>query len=130
MLTRQELRRIAQARLRDAEVLFGARRYDGASYLCGYALELALKARICATLRWTEFPESGAEFHGLQSFRTHDLDMLLRMSGRNGVRTSHAVDWSTVQRWSPEARYAPIGSATRDSTGDMISAVKRLMRAL
>lgn len=64
MLTRQELRRIAHARLRDAESLFRARRYDGATYLCGYALEVMLKARICATLHWNDFPETGGEFSG------------------------------------------------------------------
>ena len=46
-----ELRKIAKARLKDAEALLAAHRYDGAIYLCGYAVELALKARICQTLK-------------------------------------------------------------------------------
>ena len=50
MISRTELRRIARARLRDAEVLFGAGRYDGAIYVCGYAIELTLKARICRVM--------------------------------------------------------------------------------
>ena len=131
MLTRQELRRIAQARLRDAEVLYRAKRYDGAFYLCGYALEVALKARVCATLRWKEFPSTAGEFHGLTSFRTHDLDLLLLLSGREQpVRSKHATDWAVAAKWDPEARYRPIGSATRQQTRDMIEAATRIMGAV
>lgn len=50
MLTRAELTHIAQARLADAEALHQAGRYDGAVYLCGYAVEVGLKHRICVTL--------------------------------------------------------------------------------
>jgi hypothetical protein len=81
MITARNLRAIARARLRDARVLLRARRWDGAVYLCGYAVELALKARICQTLKWAGFPETPAEFKGLQSVKTHDLEMLLHLSG-------------------------------------------------
>ena len=81
MLTIAELRKIAKARLDDAEVLLQARRYDGAIYLCGYAVEVALKARICRTLHWEGFPETANEFRDYQSFRTHDLTVLLHLSG-------------------------------------------------
>ena len=131
MLKRQELRKIAQARLRDAEVLLRAKRYDGAFYLCGYALEVALKARVCTSLRWHEFPATAGEFQGLTSFKTHDLDILLLLSGREQqVRSKHATDWAVVVEWDPEARYRPIGSATRQQTKDMIDAVARIMGAI
>lgn len=58
MLSVRELRAISIARLRDAEVLLKARRFDGAVYLCGDAVEIALKARICRTLDWVEFPQT------------------------------------------------------------------------
>lgn len=45
MITIAELETIAQARLLDAEALIIAERYDGAAYICGYAIELSLKAR-------------------------------------------------------------------------------------
>jgi hypothetical protein len=98
MITRSDLRRIARTRLRDAEVPFRGRRYNGAVYLCGYAVELTLKARICFTLRWPDFPEKGKEFEGLQSFKTHDPDVLLRLSGRDTIRTSHPAYWSVVAK--------------------------------
>jgi HEPN domain-containing protein len=49
MISRTDLRAIARALLRDAEALLAAKRYDGAFHICGYAVELALKARICRT---------------------------------------------------------------------------------
>ena len=81
MISTSDVRKIARGRLRDAEVLHRARRYDGAVYLCGYAVELFLKARACRTLRWQGFPASDREFRGLQSFRTHDLETLLHLTG-------------------------------------------------
>jgi HEPN domain-containing protein len=73
-----DLRKIAKGRLVDADVLFQAGRYDGAIYLCGYAVEIALKARICRTLKWPGYPSN---FTGYLSFKTHNLDILLHLSG-------------------------------------------------
>jgi hypothetical protein len=131
VITRTELRRIARARLRDAEVLFTAGRYDGAAYLCGYAVELALKARICRTLRWAGFPSTGAEFKSYGSFKTHDLDVLLRLSGIDDrVRSTRHVPWSVISTWDPESRYTPIGTADRSRTLDLIEAARELLSVI
>jgi hypothetical protein len=82
MIPRLALRRLAHARLADSRALYLAGRYDAALYLCGYAVELALKARICRTLRWQGYPESRTEFANYGSFRIHDLQVLLELSGR------------------------------------------------
>jgi hypothetical protein len=68
VLKRLELKRLAADRLKDAQSLLKAKRYNGAIYLCGYAVELALKARICQTLKWADFPETAGEFdkHGMK----------------------------------------------------------------
>ncbi len=76
-----ELDRLSQARLEDAEALFQAGRYDAAVYLCGYGVELALKARICRTLGWDGYPETNIEFRDYRTYRTHDLNVLLHLSG-------------------------------------------------
>lgn len=122
MITRRELLRIARARLRDARALYQDRRYDGAIYICGYAIELGLKARICRTLRWTNgFPQTRAEFQSYQSFRTHDLDTLLRLSGiEPRIKTTFLADWSIVATWNPEARYQATGTTSRSDARDMI----------
>lgn len=113
MIPKIELKRIAFARLKDAEILLKAKRFDGASYLSGYAVEIGLKLRICKTLKWQGFPESNGEFQGLSSFKTHDFDVLLRLSGiEDQVKTHYLVDWSDLKPWKPELRYAIAGSAS------------------
>ena len=49
-----------------------------AVYLGGYAVEAALKARICRVLDFEEYPDFG-EFRRL--YASHDLDQLLKLSG-------------------------------------------------
>src|SRR6266700_3947380 len=101
-MSRSELRKIARARLRDSEVLFDTGRYDGATYLCGYAIELALKARICRVLNWLGYPSTRAEFASYQSFRTHSLDVLLTLSGWEQKTISrYPTEWSVVVDWDP-----------------------------
>jgi hypothetical protein len=59
MPTRQELKDLTRLRLREAEALFQAACYNGAVYLGGYAVEAALKARICRLLGAENYPDSG-----------------------------------------------------------------------
>lgn len=51
MIARSDLTSTARAHLADARLLARNGRYDGAVYVCGYAVEIALKARICRTLK-------------------------------------------------------------------------------
>jgi hypothetical protein len=43
-MNRNDLRRLARIRLKEARVLLQAKCFDGAYYLCGYAIECGLKA--------------------------------------------------------------------------------------
>ena len=130
-ISRQQLRSIARARLRDAQALLRARRYDGAVYLCGYAVEIALKARICRALGWADFPEDNREFDGYQSLRTHRLDVLLRFSGLQArVKTRMIAEWSLVEVWRPEMRYRRVGTAGRRDAANMITAATRVVSSL
>jgi HEPN domain len=131
MIATHKLRAIARARLRDAQILLRAKRFDGAYYLCGYTVELALKARICRTLKWSGFPETAQEFHGLQSVRTHDLEILLRLSGvEPRVKAKYLKEWSVVLNWNPEKRYQSIGQITRAQTVDMVQCAQKLLEIL
>src|SRR4051794_17854963 len=69
MISIDQLRAISAARLQDAIVLLDNDRLDSAAYLCGYAVELALKARICITLNWEGFPQTRGEFEGFLEFQ-------------------------------------------------------------
>ncbi|MEZ0542781.1 hypothetical protein [Fibrella arboris] len=131
MISKQELRRIATARLKDAEILLAANRYDGASYLSGYAVEIGLKLRICRTLKWQGFPETNSEFQGLQSLKVHDFEVLLRFSGVEGkIKSGYLTEWSAVKQWKPELRYAIAGSANAASARTMIVAAKKILQIL
>lgn len=100
----QDLKRLAKKRLQEAEVLFAKGKYEGTVYLCGYAIELALKARICKTLKWTTFPDS--EVHEPRTFTTHHLPTLLSLSGiQHKVKSNHLTEWSAIEKWTPEMRY-------------------------
>jgi len=131
MIHRNALKKIARARLKDADILMASRRYDGAIYLCGYAIEITLKSRICQTLKWQGYPSSKREFHDYQSFRTHDLDVLLHLTGREQtIKTNFLAEWSAAAQWNPAARYQPVGTAKRNDAQLMISAAKILMRRI
>jgi len=131
MIPVAELDRIAQARLEDAKALHQAGRFDGAIYLCGYAVEVALKARICRILNWPEFPSTGGEFQAYRSFQTHQLEVLLHLSGQEQrVKQNHFTEWNTVVVWNPESRYDVIGTAQQGSADAMIRAAEQLLRAI
>lgn len=125
------LRLIAQARVHDAEVLLANGRCDGAGYICGYAVELSLKARICDTLGWSGYPQTRGEFENFKSFKTHDLDVLLTLSGREQViKVNHFPDWSIIATWNPETRYQAVGLITPADAHNFIESAKRLILAL
>jgi HEPN domain-containing protein len=131
MIAVSEIEELSRARLLDAEALLDAGRYDGTIYLCGYAVGLALKARICKTLDWSGFPSTNSEFNNYQSFRTHNLDVLLRLSGRHvEIKTNYFAQWSAVVEWNPEARYKPIGSTQKADVKLMLFSAKALLRFL
>ena len=127
LLTVADLDGLAQARLLDAEALFAAGRYDGARYVCGYAVELKLKARICRTHGWTEYPPALAL---AQALKTHKLDILLLLSAQQATIFSvHKDDWSVVAPWDPEQRYT-IHPVTAQEAQAMIESTRVLMAVL
>jgi HEPN domain-containing protein len=131
MISATDLRKLARARLTDARALLKARRYDGAVYLGGYVVEIALKARICRTLRWAGFPETRREFQSFASFKTHNLDILLGLSGREQrVKNNHLAEWSAVASWDPEVRYKPPGSAKKPDAELLLKAATALLAAI
>ena len=131
MIDRAELRKIARERPKDAEALLAAGRYDGAIYMGGYVVELALKNHICKVLKWRGFPQTRGEFQSYQSFKTHDLDVLLALSGaEDKIKTKYLAEWSAVATWDTEARYNPTGSASKTDAELLIEAARRLLGAL
>jgi hypothetical protein len=126
LITIASLRSLANTRLSESDTLVYNGHYDGAVYLCGYAIELALKGKICDTLKWKEFPFNPNEFRDYQSFRTHDLDVLLHLSGiEAAIKSDHLEDWSQVADWNPDLRYRT--GAHRESVQSMINSARSLL---
>jgi HEPN domain-containing protein len=122
-----DLKGVARAKLKDAQLLYNARRYDSATYLCGYAVEAALKHRICRTHGWSEYYFKDA----YRSFATHDLQVLLRLSGAElKVQSRFHAEWSEVTRWTVEQRYDPVGTAQEGTARQMIAAARILLKVL
>ena len=131
MISVTGLDNIAAARLEDAKALLAAGRFDGATYLCGYAVEVSLKARICRVLNWPEFPSTGGEFQAYRSFQTHELDVLLRLSGQEvRIKQNHFALWNAVAVWKAESRYNVIGTAQQLDATAMIQAAEQLLNVL
>lgn len=131
MISTKDIKAIARARLKDAEALAACDRHEGAIYLCGYAVELGLKARVCKILKWPGFPNSQKEFHGYSSFKTHNLDILLHLTGaEDKIKSELFAEWSIVAAWDPESRYNPVGNISSLDAQQMISSTKALLAKL
>ncbi len=131
MLEKREIKKIAKARLKDAEALVAARRYEGAIYLCGYAIELGLKARICQTLKWSGYPSTNSEFKDYRSFRTHNLDVLLHLTGiEEKIKYEFFAEWSAVAEWDTSSRYNPVGHVSSADANLMLSSASSLLAKL
>lgn len=123
-MNRKNLQRIARIRLSEANALLRAKRYDGAYYLAGYAIECALKACIAKRTRRHDFPDKNLA----KKVFIHDLVQLMNIAE---LKATFNVDkttiigledsWNIVKDWSEESRYL-IG-ITRATAQDMITAV-------
>ena len=131
MISAPQLREMSATKLDEAVDLYRLGRFDGSIYLCGYAVELALKARICDTLMWNGFPSSGSDFHDYRSLQTHNLNVLLDFSSiQDRVREDYADAWEIAETWNPEWRYLPVGNSDEEDCREMIEAVALLLEVI
>jgi hypothetical protein len=94
-------------------------------------VELGLKARICRTLGWQGYPSTSSEFKDYQSFRTHNLEVLLRLTGREQhIKKNFLAEWSAVAQWNPEARYQSIGRNSESDARLIFAAATTLLSEL
>lgn len=124
MATRRELQQLACLRLEEAEALFHAGCYNGCAYLCGYVVELALKAAICSTFHVAEYPEKGSRLR--ESLKTHDFDDLKLLAGMDQAFSANSTllaNWSVANKWNPDRRYEPRGRYARGDAREILDAV-------
>jgi HEPN domain-containing protein len=109
IVTRAEFQELAEQRLAEAKALLDLGNWDGAYYLAGYSVELALKACIIKMLMGTDaFPDK--EFS--KNCYTHAIEKLVVLAKLDGPRKIATdvdpellTNWSTVRDWSEEMRY-------------------------
>ena len=107
-MNRVDLQQLAELRLREAEALLSAGCWDGAYYLCGYAVECGLKACIAKKTREHDFPD----LELVRSSYTHKFQDLVTVAGlekdwkqRQDQNPKFRAYWNTIKDWRETGRY-------------------------
>jgi HEPN domain-containing protein len=106
-LNRADLQQLAETRLREAEILLDAGEWSGSYYLCGYAVECALKAVVASEVKQGDFPDKKLA----DAVYTHDLPKLRRLAGlsedvpRGQLTSGQNVNWLVAKDWRETSRY-------------------------
>lgn len=127
MPTRTELRSISKLRLQEAEALFAAGLYEGCVYLCGYVVELAMKACICKTLGLADYLDTHRTLG--RTFRSHDFDELAILAGVKTELDANknaplGINWIIATAWKPERRYEPPGTYAQRDAEDVLDSIR------
>jgi HEPN domain-containing protein len=135
-VNRAAWQRLALERLKDAKALLKLKRWAGAYYLAGYAVECGLKSCIIAYLMKTDdFPDKRFS----EQCWTHDLERLVVLAGlRVDLDRDTAGDanlsknWNIANQWDesrryvlmPKAKAIAMVEAVADSKHGMLSWIK------
>lgn len=108
VLNRMTLQDLAKIRLEEAKILLDNGMYDGAYYLCGYTIELALKACIAKNTREYDFPDkdianSCYTHKYIDLIKTASLEPKFKEEIKKNI--SFSDNWSIVKSWSEGKRY-------------------------
>ena len=107
-MNRNDFKKLSRIRVVEAKALLDVGQYSGAYYLCGYAIECAIKACIAKqTLRY-EFPDKKK----VNASWVHNLKDLVKVAGLQASLeleiqgdAQFEVNWKTVNDWSELSRY-------------------------
>lgn len=146
MISKKDLRELVDQKLKDANILITNRRYASAIYIAGYALELALKLKICNIFNFVQgFPENKTEFifylnsaksqpllactiTQIKDIRNHDLNKLLFYSGVEvHIKLNFLNEWNLAVSWDPEMRYK-IQKVHKKEAVNKVTAIKTIVQ--
>lgn len=109
-LSAVDFRMLAEIRMGEAQILLDTRKFDGAFYLAGYAVECALKACIANRMRQGDFPPEPKVVR--EGFYTHILEILYQTASMAGAfedikkqNPDFQKHWSVVKDWTEKSRY-------------------------
>ena len=116
-----ELYKASLHRMADAEVLFAGRRWRGAMYVAGYAVECRLKYKLMRQWKCFNLEELGARLVGrgvVETVFTHNLEALIQICGGwNRLRANDDMwrAYGVVSSWQPAWRYNADLASHRDA---------------
>lgn len=109
-MNREELQKLSDERIEDAQSLLAATRWSGAYYLVGYALECALKSCVLARVEQTGIIFEDKKF--AEKCWTHDLETLVKQADLVSERglsieanEQLGTNWLVAKDWSELTRY-------------------------
>ncbi len=147
MITTLVLKHLVPNKIKDAEILYKNARYSSSIYMAGYAVEIALKNKICRTLQFNlGFPETRQELAtylqrinrnnpaplniNLGDIRNHNLSTLLFYSGTEvRIKSILLNEWGVVTNWNPENRYKKL-RVTKAKNLEYLQAVKKIIKEI
>jgi len=112
-VNRTDLQKLAQATLDDGLALLAVKRWGGAYYMSGYAIECGLKACLLRHLGESA-SVFGVEGHlkELGKCWTHDLVLLVKLAGLDtdfglarGANATLGAYWGVAKDWKETSRY-------------------------
>lgn len=128
-LTFSSCKKLACVRLDEAKILYKSKKYSGAYYLAGYAIELGIKAFYCKSRRKYTFPPEPKVVNRLY---VHDLNDLitvceLKREFDKDTKNDNSLqsNWETVKDWSEKSRYFQIKKSDSES---MINSVEVILK--
>jgi len=107
-ITRSDFQRLSELHLREAAALRASGHHEGVYYLAGYAVECALKARICSLRLQDQFLPRVDVVRDLYS---HDLGRLLALARLESILVADPAVmlkryWDAIREWTEGSRYA------------------------
>lgn len=103
-MNRADLQKLAEIRIDEAGALLKAKKYPGAYYLAGYAVECGLKACIAQKIRRYTYPDKQLA----QKCYTHNVEELVVLAGLKSLLIADAdllLRWGVVKDWDEQSRY-------------------------
>lgn len=123
-MNRTDFQELAKVRLDEAKTLLDQKKYDGAYYLAGYAVECGLKACISKLTSRDDFPRD-RKF--VEKCYSHDFMDLLKASElftewemETQSDTGLSANWGIVKSWNEAARYDRMPQAKAQALYDAI----------
>jgi HEPN domain-containing protein len=122
-VNRADLQKLALERIADARALLSLKRWAGAYYLAGYAVECGLKACIARLTKAEEFPDKTFA----EKCWTHDLERLVVVAKLKDARDAATAadanlreNWDTVKDWEESKRYVLVA---KDNAEELYAAI-------